>query len=105
MDNPVKAIGTNGTVAAAVAAGDLYCNYGDCGTSGDCEGNFCACFFFSCGCADGSPGNICGRSDAAEDKGEKNPVTSSRPTKICIVVIHSKEDLWCIQCHVNPMSL
>ena len=30
-------------------------------------------------------------------------LNSHGPQKSCIVVMHSTADLWCIQCHVNPM--
>ena len=33
-----------------------------------------------------------------------NVLREARPTKRCIVVVHSTADLWCIQCHVNHMS-
>ena len=62
-EEETKSIRDNTTMTAG---GDLYCNYGDCGSANDCEGNFCACFFFKCGCADGSPGTIC---DAGKSKG------------------------------------
>ena len=40
--------------------------------------------------------------DAVEDLDHSSP----RPTKRCIVVMHhSTADIWCIQCHVNHMTL
>ena len=33
-----------------------------------------------------------------------NQILRPRPTKICIVVMHSTAELRCIQCPVNPMT-
>ena len=44
ITGPDSNVGSNSSINAT--GGDLYCNYGECSASGDCEGNYCACFNF-----------------------------------------------------------